>query len=283
MAVFEAWSIAIGKTRAATLFEHGDLFFEIEGLDETRPLLGRKRRDHEADTVPGSKVASERTPNRVPEPFAVAAAIEHFGHGTAVSDRADGDIAEWYTQFATLPGVITMPDGGNKRESAIGAGDEIPCGQDLVDGRSSPGIPLLRPAHQRVSACCVDGKIHRLPTVMPAHDAYADKRRTIRRHGSVRKEALLGQVGDKIAGLRCKLHQQFAPFAAPQVECDRLLRTVEIFPAERAAFVREHVTVVVEPTFLVVHPNDLRAHLCAVKPGGRRSDETRRLDDAEVV
>ncbi len=122
---------------------------------------------------------------------------------------------------------------------------------------------------------------------MPAHDPHADQLgRALGAafaHRRMAEEALLGQIGDDIAGRARQCDQQFAPFLAAQVERDRFFGPVEVFPAERAPLFGEHIAVVIEPARLVVDADHLRAHLRAIKPGGGRGDEARGFDDGEPL
>ncbi len=285
--MFEAWPVAIGEAHAQLGLERGNRVRDPEGGDEAVPLLGRQCRDHEAHPVAAAEVAPERAPDRIAQTFAVAAAIEHLGQCAAVGHRTDRDIAQRHAQFAALARRIALAQRGEQREGAIGAGDEVPCRQYLVDRRRIGHVPVLGPAHQRIAACRINSEIHRLAPIVPAHDAYADQFGRafglLRGDGIMPEEALFRQVGDEIARIGRQRDQQFAPLAAAQVERDRFLRPVEVFPAQAAALLGQHVAVVIEPAFLVIDADHLGAQLRAIEAGGGRGDEARDLDDAQSV
>ena len=205
VAVFEAWPVAIGEAHAQFGLERGDRLADAKGGDETVPLFCGQCCDHEAHAVAAAEVAPERTPDRIAQPLAVAAAIEHLGHRAAIGHGPDRDIAQRHAQFAALARRIALAQRGEQREGAIGPGDEVPCGQHLVDRRRGGHVPVLWTAHQRIAACRIDGEIHRLAPIVPAHDAHADQFGRafglLRGDGTVSEKALLGQVGDEIAGI----------------------------------------------------------------------------------
>ena len=287
VAMFEARPVAIGEAHPQLSFQRGDPFRDTECSDEAVPLLGGQRRDHEAHSVAAAEVAAKCAPDGIAQPFAIAAAIEHLGHRTAIGHGTDRDIAQWHADLATLAGGIAVAQGGEQREGAIGAGDEIPCGQHLVDRRRGRHVPVFRSAHQRITAGGIDGEIHCLAPVVPAHDTHADQFGRafglLGRDGVVTEEALLGQIRDEIARIGRQRDQQFAAFVAAQVERDRFLRAVEILPAQAAALLGQHVAVVVEPARLVIDADHLGAQLRAVEARGGRGDEARGFDDAQSV
>ena len=126
--VFETRPITVGEAHVQFVFEFGDLIGEIESRDEAVPLLGRQRGDHEAHAIAAAEIAPECAPDGIAEPFAVAAAIEHFGHGAAIGHGPDGDIAERHADFAALAARVAVAQPSEQGESAIGAGDEVPGG-----------------------------------------------------------------------------------------------------------------------------------------------------------
>ena len=110
-------------------FSHGrPKVSSAESRDEAVPLLGRQRGDHEAHAIAAAEIAPECAPDGIAEPFAVGAAIEHFGHGAAIGHGADGDIAERHADFAALAARVAVAQPREQSESAIGAGDEVPGG-----------------------------------------------------------------------------------------------------------------------------------------------------------
>ena len=174
VAVLETRAVAIGEAHAQFGLERSNRLADAKGGDEAVPLLGRQCRDHEAHAVAAAEIAPECAPDRIAQPFAVAAAIEHFGHRAAIGQGPDRDIAQRYAQFAALTRDIALAQRSEQREGAIGPGDEVPCGQHLVDRRRIGHVPVLGTAHQRIAARRINGEIHRLAPIVPAHDAHAD-------------------------------------------------------------------------------------------------------------
>ncbi len=260
------------ETGGVTISEsHPDLGFQgdnsglnPERLDQPGPLLGCQRGDHEAHSVTAAEIAPERAPDRIAEPFTVAAAIQHLGHQPGVGHRADGDIAQGQAHLAALTCLVAVVQRGEHGKSAVSAGYEVPRGQHLVDRRRSRRVPVLRPGHQRITGSGVHCEVHRLAPVVPAHHPQGDHVRTPGLHGGVAEKAALRQVGDALADVRRQLHQQFAPFRGLQVKRDRFLGAVEVFPTERPPLGREHITVVVQSARRVIDPDHLGPHLRAI-------------------
>src|SRR5688500_2440451 len=124
------------------------------------PLLCRKRRDHETLAVATAEIPAERAPDGVAEPLAVAAAVEHLRHRSAVGDSPDCDIAQWNAQLLALTRYVAVTDAGEQRESAVSAGDEVPGRQHLVHRRRIDGVPIGGACHLRIAAGGVDGEVH---------------------------------------------------------------------------------------------------------------------------
>ena len=195
------------------------------------PLLGRERRDHEALVVQAPEITSKRAPDRVTQTLTVCPAIKHFCHRSAVCHGADGDVSQRDTHFAAFAARIAVAQCGEQGKGAIGPCDEIPRGQNLVDRGRCGHVPIFRPAHQRVSAGSVDCEVHRLPAIVPAHDAHADHIGPPFGQSRMAKEALLGQIGNALPGFARQLDAKLASFATAQIQRDRFLGAVEILPA----------------------------------------------------
>ena len=248
--------------------------------DHRGPLVGREHRDHEALAVAAVEIAPERAPDRVAEPRAVGAAIEHLGHRARIGDRADRHVAQRHAHFAALAGRVAVVHRGQQREGAIGAGEEVPCGQHLVDRRGAVLVPVLRAGHQRIAAGGVDGEIHRLPPVVPAHDADRDQVGPTRAHRVVAEEALFGQVGDELAGRRLPVrHSSSRPSPGRRSSATDFLARLRFSHASAAALGGQHVAIVVQPAADLVDPDHLGPHLRAVEPA---VGEATKLDTSTI-
>src|SRR3546814_19869411 len=97
------------------------------------PLAWGDDDDHRALAVAGREIAAEQAIDGVAEPRAVLAGIEHFGDAAHVGDRADRDVGEGQADLATFAGRAASLDRCEKRQGRIGAGQQIPGGENVID------------------------------------------------------------------------------------------------------------------------------------------------------
>ena len=197
--VSETRGIPICKANTEFGFQCGNFLGQIEGLDDTAPLLGRQRCHHEAHAVLRLHVTSEGTPDGIAQPLSITATKEHFRHRPGICQCPHGDIAKGDADFRAFTGGFAVTKRRQQGEGTIGPGEEVPRRHQLVDRLGTRRIPFCGAGHQRITAGGIHGEIHCLAPVVPAHDPHRNHLLAAIAHRGMAEEALLRQVGDTLA------------------------------------------------------------------------------------
>jgi hypothetical protein len=92
-----------------------------------------------------------------------------FGNTAQIGYCADGDVRQGNADLTALPGLFAPANGGQHGKCSIGAADDIPSRQNMVDGFGT------RPSHHGITNGIIHGIIKGWRTVGPAHHPHGDK------------------------------------------------------------------------------------------------------------
>ncbi len=276
VAVIEAQPVVGREGHAAIAFDRSDRVAESQRGDQVRPLARRDNHDHRAPSVARYEIAPEQPIDRIAEPRAIRARIKHLCNPAEVGDGTDRNVGQRKPHLAALAADVPPLDRREQREGGIGARQQIPRGQHMVDRIGA------RAGEHRITDAVVHRIVERGRAVGPAHHAHGDQVGAPLGERVVRQETADREVGNELPRRAHQFLQQLAPLGPAEIERDRLFRAVEIFPIERIIGRGHRPAAEIGAATDLVDADHFGAHLRAIKPGGRGGDEGRSFDHRQA-